>query len=107
MKAVYLCTLGCVENCPCEVRACIVNWTQDGQVDRMWIDSPINHEETITEGHPCVVFRSDAEHPHPPKHIAVDDEGRYHQWADGDTACQITIPCPECGMTECPGSVRV
>lgn len=98
--ATYICTMGCTANCPCEVRATDLLWDDDGRA----YPPPVNPETVIEEGLPCLVFRSDAAHPHPPKHIAAGEDGVLHEWADGDTACTLVQPCPGCGSGSCGGA---
>lgn len=46
-------------------------------------------------GLPCLVFRYDAEHPHPPRHIADAGDGTLHEWrgSKGKGRCEIsTVP---------------
>lgn len=102
--ATYVCTLGCVAECPCAVRASGVYIYDDGECPLVICPEP---EYDVEPGLPCVVFRSDDEHPHPAKHIAVGGDGVMHEWADGDTACRRYRLCPECDMTTCPGTVEL
>jgi hypothetical protein len=45
---------------------------------------------------PCVVFRTDAEHPHPPKHVGVDDDQMIHEWVGKGTGrCVVSAPRDE------------
>lgn len=44
-------------------------------------------------GLPCMVYASDAEHPHPKRHIAYDaDDDKIHEWRGwkGRGKCEIT-----------------
>lgn len=96
-RATYICQLGCIEVCPCEVRACTVEWNDDDGRDYFWDESPINHEIVVEPGLDCVVFRGE----HPALHVAENGDGILHEWADGDTACKRTRACPYCRDWDC------
>lgn len=41
----------------------------------------------------CEIYMTDAEHPHPPKHFGMADDGRFHEWVGKGTGkCTITAP---------------
>lgn len=43
-------------------------------------------------GVPCVIFRVDAEHPHPKRHIGFDSDGMAHEWRGdkGKGRCDVS-----------------
>lgn len=52
-------------------------------------------DSTCRHGLVCEVFRSDAEHPHPPKHIGVTDDGKtIHEWRGKGTGKCVESPVP-------------